>query len=270
MKLRVGVIGLGNAWESRHRGALRALSDRFEVRAVCAEVAGLARQAAGEFGAELVGGFRALASREDVEAVLVLSPDWYGPLPILAACDAGKAVYCASPLDLDLQRSDEVRQRVEQSGVAFMVEFPRRHAPATVRLRELIATRLGRPWLLLCHGRDSQAGGDELRSTGSRYRPPTEDPGWQSMVEMIDWCNYIADSPVNTVTASDHAQGMTDREALASATTMAARVLEMENEIGRLAPGYSADIIAVDGDPLADVTVLEDVDWVMVRGRVID
>ena len=66
------------------------------------------------------------------------------------------------------------------------------------------------------------------------------------------------------------AQGMTNREALASATTMAARVLEMENEIGRLAPGYSADIIAVDGDPLADVTVLEDVDWVMVRGRVID
>ena len=66
------------------------------------------------------------------------------------------------------------------------------------------------------------------------------------------------------------AQGMTDREALASATTMAASVLEMENEIGRLAPGYSADIIAVDGDPLSDVTVLEDVDWVMVRGRVID
>ena len=66
------------------------------------------------------------------------------------------------------------------------------------------------------------------------------------------------------------AQGMTDRDALASATPMAARVLEMENEIGRLAPGYSADIIAVDGDPLADVTVLEDVDWVMVRGRVID
>ena len=211
MKLRVGVIGLGNAWESRHRGALRALSDRFEVRAVCAEVAGLARQAAGEFGAELVGGFRALACRKDVEAVLVLSPDWYGPLPILAACDAGKAVYCASPLDLDLQRSSEVKLRVEESGIAFMVEFPRRHAPATIRLRELIATRLGRPWLLLCHGRDSQRATDELRSTGSRYRAPTEDPGWQSMVEMIDWCSYIADGPAVAVTASDHASGMTDR-----------------------------------------------------------
>jgi predicted dehydrogenase len=211
MKLRVGVIGLGDAWESRHRGALLALSDRFEVRAVCAEVVGLARQVAGEFGADLVGGFRALACREDLEAVLVLSPDWYGPLPILAACDAGKAVYCASPLDLDLERSDEVKKRVEESGIAFMVEFPRRHAPATVRLRELMATRLGPPWLLQCHGRDSQSGPDELRSTGSRYRPPSEDPGWQSMVEMIDWCCYIADRPVIAVTASDHATGASDR-----------------------------------------------------------
>lgn len=65
-------------------------------------------------------------------------------------------------------------------------------------------------------------------------------------------------------------QGMTDREALASATTVAAKVLGMENQIGRLAPGYSADIIAVEGNPLADVTVLEKVDFVMVRGRVIE
>ncbi len=65
------------------------------------------------------------------------------------------------------------------------------------------------------------------------------------------------------------AQGMTSREALAAATTTAADVLDMENEIGRIAPGYSADIIAVEGNPLEDATVLENVDWVMVRGRVI-
>ena len=65
------------------------------------------------------------------------------------------------------------------------------------------------------------------------------------------------------------AQGLNDRQALASATTAAAKVLGMESEIGRIAPGYSADIIAVEGDPTKDVTVLEKVDWVMARGRVI-
>jgi len=65
-------------------------------------------------------------------------------------------------------------------------------------------------------------------------------------------------------------QGMSNREALASATTGAAKVLDMENEIGKIAPGFSADLIAFAGNPLDDVTVLEKIDWVMVRGRVID
>ena len=65
-------------------------------------------------------------------------------------------------------------------------------------------------------------------------------------------------------------QGMSHREAFASATTNAARVLGMESEIGRIAPGYSADLIAVDGNPLEDTATLENVSWVMVRGRVIE
>lgn len=65
-------------------------------------------------------------------------------------------------------------------------------------------------------------------------------------------------------------QGMSSREAFAAATIVAAEVLEMQDRIGRLAPGYSADIIAFDGNPLEDATVLEEIDWVMVRGRVIE
>jgi imidazolonepropionase-like amidohydrolase len=64
--------------------------------------------------------------------------------------------------------------------------------------------------------------------------------------------------------------GMSPAEALASATTGAARLLGLDNEIGRIAPGFSADLIAVDGDPLADVRLLQHVGFVMVRGRVME
>jgi imidazolonepropionase-like amidohydrolase len=64
--------------------------------------------------------------------------------------------------------------------------------------------------------------------------------------------------------------GMTPRQALASATTIPAALLGQEKTLGALAPGYLADIVAVDGDPLADVTVLIDkVRWVMKGGAVV-
>jgi imidazolonepropionase-like amidohydrolase len=64
--------------------------------------------------------------------------------------------------------------------------------------------------------------------------------------------------------------GMSPAEALASATTGAARLLDLEGQIGRIAPGYSADLIAVAGDPLRDVRALEHVEHVMVRGKTIE
>ncbi len=63
--------------------------------------------------------------------------------------------------------------------------------------------------------------------------------------------------------------GLTAKEALASATTVAAKVLGKEREIGRIAVGYSADMIAVSENPLANIRTLEKVEWVMVRGRII-
>jgi imidazolonepropionase-like amidohydrolase len=64
--------------------------------------------------------------------------------------------------------------------------------------------------------------------------------------------------------------GMTPAQALASATTVPAALLGQEKALGALAPGYLADIVAVEGDPLADVTVLIDkVRWVMKGGAVV-
>jgi imidazolonepropionase-like amidohydrolase len=64
--------------------------------------------------------------------------------------------------------------------------------------------------------------------------------------------------------------GMTPAQALATATTNGAALLGMENSLGKIAPGYYADIVAVDGDPLANIdVVLHKVKWVMKGGAVV-
>ena len=64
------------------------------------------------------------------------------------------------------------------------------------------------------------------------------------------------------------ANGMTPETAIVAATVNAADLLGLSAEIGTLEPGKRADLIAVAGDPLSDVTVLTDVDFVMRDGRV--
>ena len=62
--------------------------------------------------------------------------------------------------------------------------------------------------------------------------------------------------------------GMTPMDAIQSATSRAADMLDMKGEIGVVAPGAFADIVAVSGDPLKDVGVLEHVRFVMKDGTV--
>jgi len=62
--------------------------------------------------------------------------------------------------------------------------------------------------------------------------------------------------------------GMTPMQAIQAATWVGAQALGIEAEVGQVAPGYSADIIAVPDDPLADVRALEHVGFVMKQGTV--
>jgi predicted dehydrogenase len=199
MKIRVGLIGLGDQWEKRHRPALLALSDRFDVRAICCEVAERSRMVADEFNAVAIDGFRAMIERSDIDAVLALAPDWVGPLPLIAASEAGKAVYCSTALDISPDQAGEIRERIDRAGVAFMAEFPRRYAPATLRLKELIATRLGSPYLLFCHDRmpvESQL--DKLRR--GEYCPLV----WRHIMEQVDWCRYIVGCEPDSVLSAGY------------------------------------------------------------------
>jgi imidazolonepropionase-like amidohydrolase len=62
--------------------------------------------------------------------------------------------------------------------------------------------------------------------------------------------------------------GMAPMDAIKSATSRAAEMLEMQGQIGVLAAGAYADIIAVDGDPLRDIKILQNVQFVMKDGMV--
>jgi imidazolonepropionase-like amidohydrolase len=64
--------------------------------------------------------------------------------------------------------------------------------------------------------------------------------------------------------------GMTPAQALSTATTNAAQLIGHANDLGALAPGYFADVVAVEGDPLADINVvINNIRWVMKSGAVV-
>jgi imidazolonepropionase-like amidohydrolase len=66
--------------------------------------------------------------------------------------------------------------------------------------------------------------------------------------------------------------GMTPEQALKTATTEPAAMLGMDKSLGAVAPGFLADIVAVEGDPLTNITAAsnrDNVRWVMKAGRVV-
>jgi imidazolonepropionase-like amidohydrolase len=64
--------------------------------------------------------------------------------------------------------------------------------------------------------------------------------------------------------------GLTPAQALGTATTTAAELLELQDRLGRIARGYLADVVAVEGDPLQQIEALfTGVRWVMKDGKVV-
>ena len=63
--------------------------------------------------------------------------------------------------------------------------------------------------------------------------------------------------------------GMTPMQAIQAATITAADLIGWPDKVGALAPGRLADIIAVDGDPTKDISILERVSFVMKDGQVV-
>jgi predicted dehydrogenase len=168
------------------------MNDRFRVTAVYDAVYRRAELEAAQIGCAACEGLAALVERPDVDVIYLLSRQWFGLHPIGLACAAGKPVYCALPLADDLAELESLVNLVEQSGIGFMPEFARRCYPATLRLKELLATQLGPPRLVMGHTR--LYGFDRYAIPGPTTQiapaPLAIDPG----SFLIDWCRYVFES----------------------------------------------------------------------------
>ncbi len=192
VRLRVGVIGLGRLWETRHKPSLARLADRFQVTAVYDQVFRRAEIEAAQIRCAACEGLSSLVERPDVDVIYLLSRQWFGVHPIRLACETAKPVYCALPLADELDELEELARLVEQSGIVFMPEFARRCYPATLRLKELLATQLGPPRLVVGHSR--LYGFDRYAVPGPTTQiapaPLAIDPGSY----LLDWSCFVFDA----------------------------------------------------------------------------
>ncbi|MFO0950864.1 MAG: Gfo/Idh/MocA family oxidoreductase [Isosphaeraceae bacterium] len=200
-RIRVGVVGLGRLWEARHKPALTRLRDRFQVTAVYDQVLRRAELEAQQLGCAAVSGLTALVERSDVDAVYLMTPQWFGLHPLELACEARKPVYCALPIAGGVDELERMAQSVESSGIVFMPEFARRFYPATLRLRELLATTLGKPRLIVGHTRlfGFDRYGHPGPSTQLTPAPLLIDPGGY----LLDWCCFLFQGPPTALHGHD-------------------------------------------------------------------
>jgi len=143
-KVSVALIGVGPIWDQHYRTAVQRLSSRLSIRAVCDSVALRASAVADEFEAAPVSCPWLLTQRSDLHAWLILDPGWFGTYPAKLAIEHRRSALLASPFETPTETLLPLLQRSREQDELLVLEFPHRFTPATTRLRELLATRLGR------------------------------------------------------------------------------------------------------------------------------
>ncbi|MGW8378893.1 Gfo/Idh/MocA family oxidoreductase [Streptomyces sp. ODS28] len=140
---KIGIIGGGI------RGGMYAHSLRgfpgADVRAVCDISEPAARKAADAFGLAAYGDHRAMLGAEDLDAVIVATPDFAHRDAAVDAARAGLHLLVEKPLATTAEDVGAIRAAVRESGVQCMVGFENRWNPAVRRIHQLSASgQLGR------------------------------------------------------------------------------------------------------------------------------
>lgn len=127
-KIRVGLIATGRI--GRVHAANIAGNPAMSLARVADPFVEGAREVAAKYGAFATESATELIGADDVDAVVVASPTPTHISLIEACVDAGIAVLCEKPIDLDINRVDALRAKVSASGVAVALGFNQRFDPA--------------------------------------------------------------------------------------------------------------------------------------------
>ena len=168
--LRVAVLGAGRI--GKIHAANVSANRRAELAAVADPFGDAAEALAAELGCEASRDPVAVIGRGDVDAVVVGTPtDTHVDL-MLRAVQAGKAVLCEKPIDLDIGKADEAVAEIGRLNGRVMVAFNRRFDPSAQRLRQAIdAGEVGEVRQVVITSRDpGLAPREYLRHSGGIFR----------------------------------------------------------------------------------------------------
>lgn len=194
---RLGVIGLGKLWETRHRPALERLKSQFRVVAVYDQVSERARRTADQIRCRHAENLELLIQPDLVDAIYILSPQWFEVYAAELAVRRGLPVYYGVPV-VSVSHAKDLQRLIAETGVRFMPEFARRYYPATQKLDELLRTRLGQVRMIMGHTRMASFDRYGLPGPNSQNMPVSlrVDP----MYYLMDWVrNIIGEMPLTMV-----------------------------------------------------------------------
>ncbi|MCK5066553.1 MAG: inositol 2-dehydrogenase [Bacteroidales bacterium] len=152
--LNVAVAGLGRIGKIHLKNLARNFT---EIRVVAAmDVFDESKAIADEFNVPVfVKTFDELLAVPDLDAVVICSPTDTHADYVVKAARAGKQIFCEKPLDLSLERVQEVLEIVKEAGIKLMLGFNRRFDPEFKKIRQLVDNgSVGDPQILKITSRD--------------------------------------------------------------------------------------------------------------------
>ena len=152
--INVALAGLGRIGKIHLKNLVRNFS---EIRVVAAmDVFDESKAIADEFNVPVfVKTFDELLAVPGLDAVVICSPTDTHADYVIKAARAGKQIFCEKPLDLSLERVQEVLDVVKESGVKLMLGFNRRFDPEFKKIRELVESdAVGDPQIIKITSRD--------------------------------------------------------------------------------------------------------------------